>query len=409
MTAFANAQTDGVCLGFEDALQIAAQADPAVATSEARRREAKADVEEARSLFRPQISAFARTGIGDVGLIDSAIQNQIGLSASQRIIDFGDARLARRAARHSVDASEQEIRLAEQRAGFSAGSAIIDILQAREAIAFTAERRAYFENQLAAIESVLGIGGSTLSERAEISAQVANAKAFTLDLESQLERAETTLSIELAGAPALCSPHIVETGFSLLGKDLTTIDLAVDRALQDAPELKSLRARADSLSAQSERERRARLPIVSVVGSAAYSSIGSNSTFEFQERVGVDVSVPLYTGNALAAQGRRATAREAAAKSEVAERRRELEEEVRISYRRALSLDAQVLTAQDVEDRNKELFEFAQVEYDAGTRTLPELVDVRIDYERSGLQRIQMKFDLMRERLRLLSLTGDLG
>ena len=408
VSAAAHAQPVNTCTGFLDAMELAANADPAVATQEARRREATANVDEAKSLFRPQVSAFARTGLGDVGLIDSAIQNQVGLSASQRIFDFGDARLARRAASFGVNASDHDIRLSRQQAAASISSALIDYLQADEALALTSEREQYFKNQLTAIEAVLEDGGATVSERAEVAAQLANAKTFLLDLKSQIEQSRTSIEVETETVPTLCEASVLHAEFSTLAVELDTIRTAIDKALFDAPELRGLSARADSLAAESERERRARLPIISLVGSAAYASVGTADNFELQERLGVDVSVPLYSGDALGARSRRASARQAAAKSEVAERRRELEQDVRITYRRILSLQAQIITARDFEKSSKDLFEFAEYEYEAGTRTLPDLVEVRLEYEQAGLRSIALKYELMRERLALLTLTGDI-
>lgn len=404
----AHSQVPDTCLGFVKAIELSTSNDPAITTSQARKREALANAKEARSLYQPQISAFARTGLGDVGLIDSAIQNQVGLSASQRVIDFGDAKLARRAARFGVDASRYDIRFAEQQAGARVSSAILDILETREAIAFTADRQRFFRDQLEAIESLLAAGGATISDRAEVAAELANAQAFLLDLQFQEEQAETIFLIETGVAPNLCAEPIVSAEFDSLSNDIQGIETIVGRTLNGAPELQGLEARADGLAAQSERERRARLPIISIVGSAAYSSVGSAGNFQLQERVGLDVSVPVFTGSALIARSRRASARQAAAKSEVAERRRELEQEARISYRRALSLEAQIITAREVEARNRELLKFAQIEYEAGTRTLPNLVDVRITYEEAGLRRIGVKYAQKRERLRLLSVTGSL-
>ena len=82
---------------------------------------------------------------------------------------------------------------------------------------------------------------------------------------------------------------------------------------------------------------------------------------------------------------------------------------MRISYRRTLSLQAQLITRQDFEDRSRELFEFATIEYEAGTRTLPELIDARLEYEQAGLQRINAKFQYLREQLILATLTAELS
>ncbi len=402
----ANAQSADTCMGVGEAMQLSASNDPGVATNQARNREAIASVDEARSLFKPQISAFARSGLGDVGLIDSAIQNQIGLSASQRLFDFGDAKLARQSAQFSVAATNQDVRLARQQAAQRATSAMLEMAQAQEAIELTRDREAFFRDQLEAVQAALENGGATVSERAEVAAQVANAQAFFLDLQEQRDNAQTVLTIETGSIAVSCERPLIEAEFTVIAEMPETVDVLLENALNDAPELQGLEARARSLSAQSERQRRERLPIISVVGSAAYSSQGSNGNFELQERIGLDVSVPIFTGDAIRARGRGASAREAAAKSEVAQRRRELEQDVRTTYRRVLSLRAQEIAAQEFEDRSAELLEFAEIEYASGTRTLPDLIEVRIEYEEAALRRVGVKFARYNQMLQLMSLSG---
>ena len=405
LPSLASAQLSEPCLDLDGVMHLAAAQNPRVATREAQLQGAAADLTEARSLFRPQISGFARTGAGDVGLIDSAMQNQVGLRASQRVFDFGDARLARETARHAIDASEYDVALSELEAASEVGSAVLDMHQAAEAITLTSSRRDYFERQLAAIDSVLDQGGSTRSERAEVAAQLANANAFVLELRAQYDRALTRIDIQTGATENLCKKEIFEADFASLGEQIDTIGEAVERALYDAPGLRAMRARVNSIGAESKRESIARLPIISVVGSAAYSQVG-NGAFDVQERIGLDISVPFYTGNALAARGQRANARHQAAKSEIAEQRRQIEQDVRITFQNILSLQAQTSAARNFEDRSRELFEFAQIEYEVGRRTLPDLIDIRLEFEQASLQSIQTKFNLSRERLRLFTLTG---
>ncbi len=397
------------CLGLSQAMSLAAENDPARQTSEALQRQARADIIEAKSLYRPQISTFARTGLGDVGLIDSAIQNQVGISASQRIIDFGDARLARKAATHNLNAARSDTDQIEIESATGIGVIMLDLMEASEAIAFTENRRTYFQQQLEAIESVLAAGGATVSERAEVAAQLANAQAFFLDLKFRKERAETRFLIGTESQTPICDPASVEAEFRVLNSQFTSVEALIEQAISNTPELQALRHRVQNLEAVRKREARARLPVISVVGSLAYSSVGSAGNFELQERVGLDVSVPIFTGNALNARSQRAGARRAEASGRVADLRRQLEEDVRVSYQRTLSLQAQLLTRQDFEDRSRELFEFATIEYEAGTRTLPELIDVRLEYEQAGLQRIAAKYGYLREQLALAALTASLS
>jgi len=64
------------------------------------------------------------------------------------------------------------------------------------------------------------------------------------------------------------------------------------------------------------------------------------------------------------------------------------------------------MSRQDVEEQTRLQFEAAQIEQKAGAKTLRDLVEIRLEYEQAGFQRIRTKYDLMREQLQLLTLTG---
>ncbi|MEL7485675.1 MAG: TolC family protein [Pseudomonadota bacterium] len=399
---------ESMCLSFEDALAIAADRDPNVSTSRAERDIAAADLKEARSLFKPQVSAFGRTGVGDVGLVDGVIQNQVGVRASQRLLDFGDAKYARLEARRNIDASTNDIRASRIEAKLDAGFAYINILDADARLAATKERSAYFENQLNAVEAALAGGGATRSERADVAAQFADAQAFELELRFLKEQAQTRLLLDIGAPPTVCSPESVEMSAETLFASVGSIEDAVADALANSPNIRALENRTDAFEAARKRESRARLPVISVVGLAAYSSTGSNGNFELQDRVGIDVSVPLYTGAALSARSGRAAARRALANGEANAARRRLEEDVSILYRRILSMKAQLIRRTRVEDEARKQFEAAQIEFDNDARTLPDLVEIRLEYENASLRRIALRFDLLRQQLELLALTARL-
>jgi len=89
-------------------LNLASLNSPTVAIAQADLDVAQAELIDAKSLRRPQVSAFTRSGFGDEGLVNTAIENQVGLRASQRIFDFGDSRLAREAAEEEIIAQENK-------------------------------------------------------------------------------------------------------------------------------------------------------------------------------------------------------------------------------------------------------------------------------------------------------------
>jgi outer membrane protein len=176
--------------------------------------------------------------------------------------------------------------------------------------------------------------------------------------------------------------------------------------LDKNPSIKALGKRADSFEAIRKREQRSRLPIIDIVATGSYSSIGGFDQFEFRDRIGVDVSVPLYAGNAIGARNQRASARQAIARGRVLDAERQLRKDVSIGYRRILSLKSQLKSREDVEQQTRLQFEAAEIEQKAGTKTLRDLVEIRLEYEQAGFQRIRTKYDLMRQELQLLTLTA---
>ncbi|MEM7663448.1 MAG: TolC family protein [Pseudomonadota bacterium] len=403
------AQDTGTCLAFDNALQLASSNDPSVRVARADLDRAEADLQEAKSLRRPQLSTFTRFGVGDTGLTDSQIENQVGLRASQRIIDFGDSRLAREAAREDIAARESLILDARASAALDAGIAYIDWLEARDQLSATDGRVGYFARQLSAIDTLLTSGGATRLERAEVAAEQANAESLRFEFEFRRDQAATRLAIATGDRALPCEPDRAIEGLSQSELEIGALDQMIDDAISDNPELEALRRTEASLDATARREARGRLPVIDVVGVASYASQDFDGNFDLQTRVGVNVSVPLFTGNALVAQRRRASAQAARASGELAAARRELREAIEVTWRRTLLLQAQSISRADILHFKGEEFSAAEIEYNQGLRTLPALTEIRLELEEAALAEIRSRFDLQRERLRLTALTGQIS
>jgi protease secretion system outer membrane protein len=396
------------CLSFGEAMELAASQDPNVEAARAEKREAAADLKEARSLTRPQLTGFGRTGLGDAGAVNSIVQNQFGLRASQRLYDFGDARLAREAARSREAAGEENIRQEQLLSAQDAAGNYLDHLEADAQLRATEERQRYFQDLLRSVEALLGRGGATTSERADVAARLADAEAAALELRFLKDSAATQIELGTGTDLPMCDAASTD---AVLGHDVlafATIDEAVEAALWSNPSIKSLEKRADSFDAEHRREKRARLPVIEVVGIAAYASNGSSGVYDFQERVGIDVSIPLYSGSSLSARSDRAEARGALAGADAARARRQLREDVSITFQRILSLQAQLVSRQSVEGHKSDEFAAANKEFGHGVRTLRDLIETRLDFEDAMLDRIRVEFELKRRRLELLTLTARL-
>lgn len=399
------AQVSGACLPLVDSMRMAALRSPDVAVAQAQVDGAKADLRFARSLSRPQVSSFARTQTGDAGLTGNAIDNQVGLRASQRLLDFGDARFAREAANARIGAFEQDRLNIESDAARRVALAYISALEAFERKSVTSEREIYFRRQLEALEQALEIGGATRSEVAEVAARLAEAEAERFEIEFLIEQFTLQVATDVNQHVSLCydrAPELPPTadGFS---------DMDTDLALISNPAIESARRNLGSLKAERERAKRARLPVVDVVAIGSYTYQNQLNSWEFRDRIGIDVSVPILSGSSINAQRQAASAEVARAEADLVRQRRQLREDILITRRRALSLYAQSVRRASVEERKLEQFEAAEIEFDAGLKTLPDLVEDRLDYEESRLELIFVKYALLRERLNLLALAGQLS
>lgn len=394
------------CLRLTDVLELAGRRDPSVLIARAGEDGADADIDQARSLYRPRLDAVGRTGVGSTGVVDSGVSNSIGFRASQRLIDFGDAKYARRSARADFAAAQDDTRQAALDAATQAGFALLEYHEAIAQIKLTERRRDYFSRQLDSIDKLLEMGGATRTERASVASQLSEAKGFVLELEFRRDRARTQIELATRASSPICA--ISDNSDFSSEHSYLVAQQAVTEALDNNPALGALRNRAEGEAARARRETRARLPIISVVATGAYSSIGGFDQFEFRDRVGVDVTVPLYSGNALRAQKRRATARETAARARVFDREQQLREDVSITWQRLNSLEKQLQTRAEVEHQTRLQFEAAEIEAAAGTITYRDLVELRLEFEEAGLARIQTTYDLEQQKLVLRSLTGRL-
>lgn len=396
------------CTPLRDLMQIGIGQSPEVAVAQSRLDQAEADVDEARSLRLPQVTSFGRTGIGDTGLTSSQIENQVGVRISQRVWDFGDSRLAIDAAEFNSESLAYSLASQEAQTAFTIAHAYLVGLEAGEMINVIAERRDYFARQETAVIELLENGGATRAERAQVSAQRAEAEADVLELQSQQQQAESRLRAWTGLLVATCPVGQVvgELEGGLLG--LETVEQLWDAVFFRNPEIASAQRALSSLDAQRERERRERLPVVDVVGISSYTYDDQREDWEARDRVGIDVSVPLYTGNAIGARRERAQARLQQSENELRQLQRDLGERAEVSYRRVLSLEAQLGRRMDVAQSQREYFDAVEGEFEFGLGTLPDLVEARLAYEAAALDVVRLQFELARERLELLLLADRL-
>ena len=393
------------CLPIGTIIDLSKQNSPDARVARAQIGEAESDVTAAKKLFEPQLSLFGRSGAGDTGIIDSGVSNQIGVRASQRVFDFGDSKFAKKAARAGLEAQQYQAQSTSNIAVLSTLRAIIDHQQSIAQSELTAQRRDFFREQKTLTEALLSEGGATITELANVSSRLAEAESFYQELQFVQSRSQTQIRSDILSSRKLCNVELnLEELFPVVQK-LQAPGYAKQVAREQSPFLLELTKRIENLEATFERQRRSRLPVISIVGTGSYASFDRFDDFQFRDRLGVDVSVPL-TGGTIQSEQQRASARSSIAKAEYARALRAAEENIDITLHRIKSLKEQLVHLRETEKQMKLRFDSAQIEKDAGVRTLQDLIEVRLEYEQAGLTRIGAEFEVERQLIVLLEQVG---
>lgn len=396
---------EGSCLTFDSAIALALARSPEIGLASAQASRAEADLRAVKSTARPQLSTFLRTQAGDNNLTGAGLENSAGLRLSQRVFDFGIGGLEKRSARAALEARGFDVASARTDAALDTMLALIGMAEIAARMEVTAEREAYFARERSGVAEALTLGGATRSELAEIEARLADAAADRLELTFERDRLTAALSRQVGTPAPLCSGALAQ----LDATQDTGIVEAVNAALAANPRIGAATQQLAADEAQAQRARRNRLPVIEVVGIASYARDNiPGGDFGLRERVGIDVTIPLVTGGRLQADQQRSVADVQARNSELQRLRLEIAEQVEVAARRIVSLRGQLAQREQVVARQGEQFLAAESEFAEGLRTLPDLVEDRLELESVRIEAVATRFALLREIALLQALTGKL-
>jgi outer membrane protein len=398
--------SDKACIDAAQMVSLAQTVNPALEINRALVSETRADLMEAKSLRRPQVSAFASSSAGDRGLTERQIENQLGVRISQRVFDFGNAARARRAAELGLEGQEWNLSSVEDESVEAVLLAALSLSRLKQDIALLEERERYFAQFAERQRILLREGATTLDALASIEARLEDARAQMS--ENRLRQLEVGFSIgRILGEDSEPCP-ISEVGEIKIATGLVSIEgQDIDTLLGWSPTLKRLRAEIARAEEELSRERRARLPSLDLVAIGSYAYDTVNEDWEFRDRLGVDFSVPLYTGNALGARSDRASARLQRLNGEYARARQDIRLRIIVTRQRIATM-AEVASRRQIAASSKESeMQATQTAFSMGQRTLSELLETRLGlYEAQSLL-LDAEFSLLQEYVRLATLTAS--
>jgi outer membrane protein len=379
----------GSFLSLRQALEIALRSHPVLQEGDATLKAATARTEQTRSLYYPQVSANFDTvsGVGRVNprfvapagamLQPNLSQYAGGVTASQRIFDFGFTQ-------NLVESSQMAARAQEE-----------DV-NGRRALVILNVQRSYY-NSLKR-RRLVQIAEETVRERGTITFQIE--QLYRKQLKSKLDLNLVQVELTNAQSQLVRARNDLKASFADLNRtmgirgpeDYVLEDLPVDvrtlRTMESLiteslshPELRKARELVASAEARLRATKRQYLPTVSAFASAgdyhAFDSTRNVSEGGWWTATGM-ISMPLFTGFLIENQVREASAQQVAAEATSMNIEQALTQQVTNSYLDTITHAQQIKLAEEQVMTAQEALRLAKQRYKLGLGSVVEVTQSEV-------------------------------
>jgi outer membrane protein len=308
-----------------------------------------------------------------------------GVSLSQLITDFGhtsnlvaSAKLQEKARIADAEASREDIVLATDQVFFQ----VLEAQQTLEVALQTVASRQSVTDQVAALTS------SKLKSDLDLSfAQVnlSQSKLLQLDAQNNLDAAKAALSAVLG--------YDKEIDYQLVDDSDTLPPLPPDpdsliaEAIQNRPDLQSLRYSEQAAQKFSKAQHDQLLPTISALGVVGGTPTGSAQYFisNWYGAVGANVSVPIFKGFRLTAQASEASLQAQAASEQTRALRDQVVRDVRTAWLNANTALQRVTVAGQLLKEANTALDLAKTRYDLGLSSIVELSQAELQQTQAAI------------------------
>jgi len=366
-------------------------------------------VEQARALMRPSVNATATGGHAEFRPNDFPRSNTstygATVSGRQPIFNrFNNATISQ--SERSLVSSLADLDTAEQDLMLRVSQAYFDVLGAQDTLATTRANKAAISEQLASAKRNFEVGTATITDTREAQARFDLATAQEIAAENDLVIKRIALD-QLVGqsnvAPRQLAVPVV------LPVPTSPIDDYVARAAEQHPAVRRATVAYEVAQLETEKARAQRLPTVDAVASAGNGrglfSPGVNGQ---NASVGVQLTVPLYTGGAVQNRIKETLALEERARNDLDAARRGVTQTTRQAYYTLLSGAAQVKALEAAEASSQLALEATQVGYRVGIRVNVEVLNAQSQLFQTRRDLARARYDVLLATLRLRQASGQL-
>lgn len=420
--AFAGA---GEAADLMDAYRLAIAGDPVYLAARATAEAARELVPQARAGLLPQLSASAFRGQNSTA---QTTQGFVAGAPSTRHFDYPSTAmslnlrqpLVKLAGIASYQSAEAQVAAAEatlaqeaQALTLRVAGAYFEVLVAREKVHSVLAQKEAYRAQLAAAERGLASGFGTRTDVDDAKARLDVAAALEIDARHAVRVAERALEgIVSRRMPADALAALDATRLRLEPPQPPDIVAWMARAVQNNPELQALRATADAAQREIDKNRAAHLPTLDLVASRSKNDSDTNTsigTRYYTNSIGVQLSIPLFSGGHTASTVRQAHANLDKARQQYEAGRRLVEVDVEKHFGAVAKGIARVGALEQAERSAQQSVLSSRKGVEAGVRNSVDVLNAVQQLAATQHELVQARYAYAFDRLRLKAVAGTLG
>ena len=424
----------GAGLALSQAWSAAQQADSELAAARAAHASAEPQRQQAAALWRPAVGLTAAAGLGyGESRMHNAQFSAPGMGSSSGV-SFGTSVTSGAATRIGVQASQplyhpqlraqqQQLQLqadlgdlqwqaAEQAALLRTSQSYLEMAVAQEALCLIDQQRASVQKAATEAQDRFDLGAAPITAVHEARAQLAQLTAQRLALEADLRIKTRQLADATQLPPAQLQPRLPKALPVALPDNLAQWQ---ERAAQHNPGLRQLQLAADLARAEADKHRAGASAKVELVAQAMQERLSGRGDYGSGARnqqtnalLGVQLSVPLYTGGYRSAKEAQSLAQSNAALAQLDAAREAVARQVHASW---LGLEAgrqRVAALQEALNASLARQDATHTGYQVGHRTLLDMLNADNELASTRLALAKAGSQLLLHQLQLAQLAGQL-
>ncbi len=309
----------------------------------------------------------------------------MGVQLSQLITDFGhtrnlvaSARLREKARQADVNATREDIILATDQVFFQAIEAQAAVQVAQQ----TVTARQTLVDQVSALTAAKLKSDLDLSF---VQVNLSQAKLFQLDAQGNLDAAKATLA-EVLGYDRPVNYRLIDDSDNLPPLPASA-DQSITDALQNRPDLQSLRFSEEAAQKFSLAQRQQLFPTVNALGVVGYTPLGSSQYFttSWYGAAGININIPIFNGFRYTAQAAEATLQATAQSERTRDLRNRVVRDVRTAWLNANAQLQRVAVSGELLKQANVALSLAQTRYQLGLSSIVELSQAQLQQTQAAI------------------------